>query len=1084
MNQYTTTAGPIQTKKVLKAISAFRSHAKHTREISDSGTWLTFCFGAEPTPEAVAVDDAINAKYGGAITAKNYKAIVTDYEVAQEALVLPTKDTRTTEAERDQIAKERAEMREADNARRYEAETEKAVQVALLKAEYPWAVSAEGFKTGAARAAANLKKELSLKFPGVKFSVKSSTYSMGDSVDIRWSMGPSDKTVREVTGKYCDGAFDSMQDIHEYDYSAYGRAVSEVLGRAKHVDAQRSDSWDLKHKLAPMVCELQNMPFNNGLDSEIYPNQNGVHGALRRVLCDIVDGVDFPVGVTVDDITALERDGSGGYRMVYATPEPSRDAVGPATYTVSERYHEKRGCKFWLVVPTTRLERAEYDAELSAAKAAGGWQSRKWGTCPSGFGFDTLGSAMSFAGLDHATPSASIESPREVIGSELPAPSAPEAKRTIRQQYDDAKAAAPGALLLFRMGDFYEALLDDAPIMAKVLGLTLISRGRNDSTPMVGFPYHQLDGYLEKLIGLGFRVAVCESPAPSVPIEPPREPVGFGEVALEYTPLVARLSTFQPHATPSASIGSRLRELAESMTEAIDHARRPLTQNWTYKRGRERSSRVFDGDQMARAQEALRVLADHHDAGTVPPILRDVTTKKAALELTRNAVARNNSTDEIFDSGEPANTSPKAVALRALMAQASTPESEAAKLAREKSQEIERKVNELRSANAPGFFPTPATLADQLIVEADLRPGQRVLEPSAGIGSLCEVVREVVPDAEIVAVEVRPALADIVALKGFKCINADFLELESDELFDRVIMNPPFEKGADVDHVRAAFDRLKPGGRLVAIMSEGTFSRSDAKATGFRDWLDGLGGTSEPIEPGAFTGPEAFRQTGVSCRIVVIDAPASPSASVESPREVIGSARLDLLTRVGVVAVRLKSEYQATKLWKWIDRQGDDPDQESYWDLMRSLAPWAFRDPSDSNSIKLAYKREAPREVIGSETEKLRVLLGLSQEMIDDYTPEVEKVGDKWGIVKTVRGVSWPMLYSTKKEALKQAVEHFEMVSDIFENPASYHSLASLRAGETSKRGEEWMRRGKGELEAFEIARNEVAELLGELVTV
>ncbi|MDR1491291.1 MAG: DNA mismatch repair protein MutS [Planctomycetaceae bacterium] len=79
------------------------------------------------------------------------------------------------------------------------------------------------------------------------------------------------------------------------------------------------------------------------------------------------------------------------------------------------------------------------------------------------------------------------------------------------QQYLAAKKACPEALLLFRMGDFYELFLDDAITAAKVLGLTLTSRERGENaTPMAGFPYHQLDSYLGKLILAGYRAAVCD----------------------------------------------------------------------------------------------------------------------------------------------------------------------------------------------------------------------------------------------------------------------------------------------------------------------------------------------------------------------------------------------------------------------------------------------------------------------------------------------------------------------------------------------------------------------------------------------
>ena len=74
------------------------------------------------------------------------------------------------------------------------------------------------------------------------------------------------------------------------------------------------------------------------------------------------------------------------------------------------------------------------------------------------------------------------------------------------QQYLDAKAACGEALLLFRMGDFYELFYEDAKTAARVLGLTLTSRDKGENPiPMAGFPYHQLESYLGKLIAAGLR---------------------------------------------------------------------------------------------------------------------------------------------------------------------------------------------------------------------------------------------------------------------------------------------------------------------------------------------------------------------------------------------------------------------------------------------------------------------------------------------------------------------------------------------------------------------------------------------------
>ena len=76
------------------------------------------------------------------------------------------------------------------------------------------------------------------------------------------------------------------------------------------------------------------------------------------------------------------------------------------------------------------------------------------------------------------------------------------------ERYHEVKAENPGAILLFRMGDFYELFYQDAQNAARVLGLTLTSRDKNSDNPvpMAGFPYHQLDNYLQKLIQSGISV--------------------------------------------------------------------------------------------------------------------------------------------------------------------------------------------------------------------------------------------------------------------------------------------------------------------------------------------------------------------------------------------------------------------------------------------------------------------------------------------------------------------------------------------------------------------------------------------------
>ena len=82
----------------------------------------------------------------------------------------------------------------------------------------------------------------------------------------------------------------------------------------------------------------------------------------------------------------------------------------------------------------------------------------------------------------------------------------------LMRQYLAAKKQVPGALLLFRLGDFYELFYEDAVTAARELEITLTSRNKEkgEPIPMCGVPYHAAEGYLARLIQRGYRVAICE----------------------------------------------------------------------------------------------------------------------------------------------------------------------------------------------------------------------------------------------------------------------------------------------------------------------------------------------------------------------------------------------------------------------------------------------------------------------------------------------------------------------------------------------------------------------------------------------
>jgi predicted RNA methylase len=170
-----------------------------------------------------------------------------------------------------------------------------------------------------------------------------------------------------------------------------------------------------------------------------------------------------------------------------------------------------------------------------------------------------------------------------------------------------------------------------------------------------------------------------------------------------------------------------------------------------------------------------------------------------------------------------------------------------------------------------GFFQTPPELAARVQAEADVRPGMRVLEPSAGHGALiCGLA-----GVDVVAVELLPD--NVRVLQGLHgkiglasaltVVAGDFIGMSAGGLggpFDRVLMNPPFSRQQDIAHVLHAFSMLRPGGRLVSIMSGGVAFRQDRRTVAFRAEVAQHGGSIEPLPDGS------FRSSGTDVRTVLV----------------------------------------------------------------------------------------------------------------------------------------------------------------------------------------------------------------------
>ncbi len=164
-----------------------------------------------------------------------------------------------------------------------------------------------------------------------------------------------------------------------------------------------------------------------------------------------------------------------------------------------------------------------------------------------------------------------------------------------------------------------------------------------------------------------------------------------------------------------------------------------------------------------------------------------------------------------------------------------------------------------------GFFPTPQWLAEELVNDTSPLPGMSGLEPSAGTGAIALAMSE--RGVRPICIEKNHDRAQKLREYGFTVATNDFLEMQPDYHFDRIIMNPPFAKQADIVHVTHALKFLGEGGVLAAIMSAGITFRTDKRASEFREMVAARNGRIEPI-------PDyPFKESGTMVKTVKIIIP-------------------------------------------------------------------------------------------------------------------------------------------------------------------------------------------------------------------
>ena len=156
------------------------------------------------------------------------------------------------------------------------------------------------------------------------------------------------------------------------------------------------------------------------------------------------------------------------------------------------------------------------------------------------------------------------------------------------------------------------------------------------------------------------------------------------------------------------------------------------------------------------------------------------------------------------------------------------------------------------------FFPTPIELAKKIIKLAEITPDDICLEPSAGMGNIAQFM----PNCDVIELheDNRKTLID----KGFNLVHDDFLTFIPEKKYTAIMMNPPFSKGQDIEHITKAIEMAERV--VVAITSASVIFRNDKKTEAFRKLVAYYGGTIEELPA------ESFKESGTqvnTCLIVV-----------------------------------------------------------------------------------------------------------------------------------------------------------------------------------------------------------------------
>lgn len=131
---------------------------------------------------------------------------------------------------------------------------------------------------------------------------------------------------------------------------------------------------------------------------------------------------------------------------------------------------------------------------------------------------------------------------------------------------------------------------------------------------------------------------------------------------------------------------------------------------------------------------------------------------------------------------------------------------------------------------------TPKELTQLLIDYADIKETDRVLEPTAGIGNIVDILKDYTNNID--CIEYMYNYNELLKLKGFNVVGSDFMECENYNTYDKVVANFPFSR--EIEMIKHAYKMLKSDGKIVVITSNHWTFANDKQSIDFREWLNNL----------------------------------------------------------------------------------------------------------------------------------------------------------------------------------------------------------------------------------------------------